>query len=150
MPLWSSPNPISRADSSIPALCTPRISPTRSVACVPGMKLPGGANTPFMPVRAFGAPHTTATMPSPVSTEQTRNRSAFGCCTASTTRAMRNVANAAVGSSTLSNSSPIRVSDAVMSASAASVSRCVFSQDSVNFIAHTPSCSMVGASGENP
>jgi hypothetical protein len=35
-------------------------------------------------------------------------------------------------------------------AGGASVSRCVFSQDSVNFIAHTPSCSIAGASGEKP
>ncbi len=49
----------------MPALWTPRISPTLSVMPVPGMKLPGAANTAFMPVRALGAPHTTETMPSP-------------------------------------------------------------------------------------
>ena len=85
MPEWSSPKPISRSDSSIPALSTPLISPTLSVTPVPGMTLPGGANTPLRPVRALGAPHTTETMPLPVSTLQARSRSAFGCCTASTT-----------------------------------------------------------------
>ena len=51
---------------------------------LPGMKAPGGTNTPFMPARAFGAPHTTCTgSPVPVSTMHTRSRSAFGCCFAS-------------------------------------------------------------------
>ena len=147
MPAWSSPSPISRSDSSMPALRTPRISPTFSVMPVPGMNVPGGANTPFMPVRAFGAPQTTRTVPSPVSTVQTRSRSAFGCGTASITRAMRNGARAAPRSSTPSSSRPMRVSVSVICSSVASVSRCVFSQERVNFIAHTPSCSMVGASG---
>ena len=51
---------LARRDS-IPALVTPRISPAFSGMPVPGMKLPGRANTPFMPVRAFGAPQTTET-----------------------------------------------------------------------------------------
>ena len=56
---------------------------------LPGMKVPGGENTETMPVRAFGAPQTTCTgEPCPVSTMQTRSRSAFGCCFASITRAM--------------------------------------------------------------
>jgi hypothetical protein len=39
-----------------------------------------------MPVRAFGAPQTTCTgSPEPVSTMQTRSRSAFGCCSAEIT-----------------------------------------------------------------
>ena len=150
MPVWSSPSPISRADSSMPALRTPRISPTFSVVLVPGMKLPGAANTPFMPVRAFGAPQTTITVSSPVSTLHTRSRSALGCCAASMTRAMRNGASAAPRSSTASSSRPMRVSVAVISVSVASVCRCDFSQESVNFIAHTPSCSIVGASGLKP
>ena len=45
----------------MPRLSTPRIVPTSSVMFLPGMKVPGGANTLFMPVRAFGAPHTTCT-----------------------------------------------------------------------------------------
>jgi hypothetical protein len=48
-----------------------------------------------MPVRAFGAPHTTwIGSPEPVSTMQTRSRSAFGCCFASITRAIVNGASA--------------------------------------------------------
>ena len=59
MPEWSSPRPISRAESIIASDFTPRISPAFSVMPVPGMKAPGRAATPFMPVRAFGAPQTT-------------------------------------------------------------------------------------------
>ena len=44
---------------SMPRLSTPRILPTASVMFLPGMKVPGAANTPFMPARALGAPHTT-------------------------------------------------------------------------------------------
>src|SRR5271166_3138209 len=105
---------------------------------VPGMKLPGGAKTPIMPVRAFGAPQTTVAVPAPVSTVQTRRRSAFGCCTASITRAMRNGASAAPGSVTPSSSSPILLSVSVMRSSEASVSRCVRSQLRENFIASHP------------
>ena len=134
MPSWSSPSPISRMLSSIPLLATPRISPTFSTAPVAGITLPGGANTASIPVRAFGAPHTTDTGPSPASTEHTRSRSALGCCTASITRAMRNSASAAPGSSTPSSSSPISVSRAVIASSPASVSRYVRSQLSENFM----------------
>ena len=74
----------------MPWLSTPRIVPTDSVMFLPGMNVPAGENTPFMPVRALGAPHTTwigfsplATWP--VSTMHTRSRSAFGCCSAETT-----------------------------------------------------------------
>ena len=56
--------------------------------------MPGGENTDVMPVRAFGAPHTTwIGLPSPASTMQTRRRSAFGCCLASSTFAITNGAN---------------------------------------------------------
>ena len=85
MPSWSWPRPISRIEHSMPLESTPRITPFLRSSLVPGMKLPTGANTPFMPVRALGAPHTTCTTPLPVSTLQTRSLSAFGCCTASTT-----------------------------------------------------------------
>ncbi len=70
----------------MPRLSTPRMVPTPSVMPLPGMKVPGGENTLFMPVRAFGAPQTTCTgAPSPVSTMHTRRRSALGCCSAETT-----------------------------------------------------------------
>ena len=147
MPSWSSPNPISRYDSSMPADCTPRISPTFSTVFRPGMWLPGGANTVFSPALAFGAPHTTLTRPSPVSTVQTRKRSAFGCCTASTISATRKAASAAPVSSTPSSSSPIRVSASVMAASGSLVSRCVLSQDSVNFMAPRPRARPRGRAG---
>src|SRR5580693_8553592 len=88
-----------------------------------------------MPVRAFGAPHTTCTgSPVPVSTMQTRSRSAFGCCLASTTRAMVNGASCWPMSSTRSTSSPIMVNLSVISPSAQSVSRCSLSESRVNFI----------------
>ena len=89
MPSWSSEICSSASDTSMPRLSTPRMVPTCSVMFLPGMNAPGGTNTPVMPVRAFGAPHTTwIGLPSPVSTMQTRSRSAFGCCFASTTRAI--------------------------------------------------------------
>ena len=63
----------------MPRLSTSRILPTPSVMSLPGMKAPGGANTPFMPVRAFGAPHTTwIGSPAPVSTMQTREPIGIG------------------------------------------------------------------------
>ena len=112
--------------------------------------LPGAANTAFMPVRALGAPHTTVTVPSPVSTVQTRSLSAFGCCSAAVTCTIRKLAKAAPGFATPSSSSPIRVRVSVITFSGASVSRCVLSQERENFMAQIPSCSMVGASGLDP
>ena len=43
----------------MPRLSTPRMVPTVSVMFLPGMKVPGAENTPFMPARALGAPQTT-------------------------------------------------------------------------------------------
>ncbi len=89
MPSWSSEICSSNSDTSMPRLSTPRMVPTCKVMFLPGMNAPGGTNTPVMPVRAFGAPHTTwIGLPSPVSTMHTRSRSAFGCCFASVTLAM--------------------------------------------------------------
>ncbi len=119
----------------MPRLSTPRMVPMPSVMFLPGMKVPGGENTLIMPVRALGAPHTTCTgSPEPVSTMQTRRRSALGCCTAEITRAMVNGASAAALSATLSTSRPIMVSRSTSAASAASVSRCSLSQERVNFM----------------
>src|SRR5262245_44836326 len=88
-----------------------------------------------MPARALGAPQTTCTgSPDPVSTMQTRRRSAFGCCSAETTRAMVKGARTLALSSTLSTSSPIMVSLSAIAATGASVSRCSLSQDKVNFM----------------
>src|ERR1700751_474583 len=65
---------------------------------------------------------------------QTRRRSAFGCCSAEMTRAMENGASALALSSMLSTSSPIMVSLSASFSRGSSVSRCSFSQESVNFI----------------
>src|SRR5262252_4418623 len=130
MPSWSSEICNSNSDTSMP-----RILPMPSVMFLPGMKAPGGTNTPFMPARALGAPHTTCTgSPAPVSTMHTRRRSAFGCCWAEITRAMVNGAKSLPRSATLSTSSPIMVSLSTIAASGASVSRCSLSQARVNFI----------------
>ncbi len=135
MPSWSSEICNSNSDTSMPRLSTPRILPTPSVMFLPGMKAPGGTNTPFMPARALGAPHTTCTgSPAPVSTMHTRSRSAFGCRSAEITRAMMNGASILPRSATLSTSSPIMVSLSAIAASGASVSRCSLSQARVNFI----------------
>src|SRR6202790_1713446 len=120
----------------MPRLSTPRMVPTPSVMFLPGMKVPGAENTLTRPARAFGAPHTTCTgaAPSPVSTMQTRRRSALGCCSAEITRAMVNGASALALSSMFSTSSPIMVSLSASFSSGSSVSRCSFSQESVNFM----------------
>ncbi len=135
MPEWSSPSPISRAESIIASLFTPRISPALSVTPVPGTKAPGRAATPSIPVRALGAPQTTdSSRPSPTSTRSARRRSALGCGAASITRAMRKGASAAPRSSTPSTSMPMADSVLVMRSSGASVSRCARSQESGNFM----------------
>src|SRR5215475_5643997 len=135
MPSWSSESCSSNSETSMPRLSTPRILPTPSVMSLPGMKAPGGTNTPFMPVRALGAPHTTCTgSPVPVSTMHTRRRSALGCCSAEITRAMVNGASSVLRSATFSTSSPIMVSLSTIALSSASVSRCSLSQASVSFI----------------
>ncbi len=85
MPACSSDRPSSRSEHSMPFDSSPRILPGLRSSPVPGMCVPGGANTPFRPVRAFGAPQTTCTTPLPVSTRQSFSRSAFGCFIASTT-----------------------------------------------------------------
>ena len=85
MPACSSDRPISRSETSMPFDSTPRILVGLRCSPVPGMSVPDGAKMPFMPVRAFGAPQTTCTSPSAVSTLQTLSLSAFGCCSAETT-----------------------------------------------------------------
>src|SRR6516165_3477866 len=119
----------------MPRLSTSRILPMPSVIFLPGMNAPGGANTPFIPVRAFGAPHTTwIGLASPVSTIHTRSRSALGCGLASITRAMTKGANSLTLSSMRSTSSPIMVSLSAISSSERAVSRCSLSQPKVSFI----------------
>src|SRR5215510_10391125 len=148
MPSWSSEISSSASDSSMPRLSTPRMVPTPRVMFLPGMNEPGVENTPFMPVRALGAPHTTCTgSPLPVSTRHTRSRSALGCCLASTTRAMVNGASALALSSMRSTSSPIMVSLSAMASTEASVSRCSLSQAKVNFMAAPQRMSRCAAFG---
>ena len=62
----------------MPREATPRITVSFSTAPVRGMTVPAGAKTPFIPGARSGAPQTTWTCPSPVSTRQTLSRSAFG------------------------------------------------------------------------
>ena len=62
MPLWSSPSPISRADSSMPSDTSPRIV-RRSSVNPPGSVAPDGAYGTTMPAVMFGAPHTTRVCP---------------------------------------------------------------------------------------
>src|SRR6266700_2871913 len=121
----------------MPRLSTPRMVPMPSVMFLPGMKVPGAENTLIRPARAFGAPQTTCTgaPPSPVSTMQTRKRSALGCCSAEITRAIVKGASALALSSMCSTSSPIMVSLSASFSNGSSVSRCSFSQESVNFMA---------------
>ena len=135
MPSWSSEISSSRSDTSMPAETTPRTGRASSVMPVPGMKLPSGANTPIMPDLALGAPHTTSTMPLPVSTLHTFRRSALGCGFASSTRAMVKGASFLPGSSMLSTSSPMAESLSASASTGTSVSRWSLSQDSVNFMA---------------
>src|SRR5437899_1141846 len=136
MPSWSSEISSSAAEHSMPRLSTPRIVPTPSVMFLPGMNVPGGENTLTRPARAFGAPQTTCTgaAPLPVSTMHTRRRSAFGCCSAEITRAIESGASAFALSSMFSTSRPIMVSLSASFSSGSSVSRCSFSQESVNFM----------------
>src|SRR6266702_4452316 len=120
----------------MPRLSTPRILPTLRSSPVPGMWVPGGANTPFMPARALGAPHTTCTgAPVPVSTMHTRSRSALGWRSAEITRAMMKAPSSLALSSTRSTSSPIMVRRSTIASSDAAVSRCSPSHARVNFIA---------------
>ena len=123
----------------MPALSTPRMAAGFKVEPVPGMNEPTGANTPFRPARAFGAPHTTCSRSAPVSTTQTRSLSAFGCGRASITSATTKSRKAAPRSITASTSRPIIVSLSAISTAEASVSRWSFSQDSENFTGTAPS-----------
>ena len=100
MPSCSSEIIISRSEQSMPFESWPRMLPAFSSSSIPGTQAPTGAKTPFMPARAFGAPHTTCTgSPLPVLTMQTRSLSASGCCSAEITSATVKGARRADGSS---------------------------------------------------
>ena len=60
----------SRSEHSMPRDSTPRMAPTFKHIAGRRNDRAGRANTPFMPVRALGAPQTTCTMSAPVSTMQ--------------------------------------------------------------------------------
>src|ERR1700722_20291955 len=134
-PSWSSLSSSSAAEQSMPFDSTPRMTPLARVSFLPGIYVPTGENTLFMPVRALGAPQTTCTGPPPASTMQTFSRSALGCCLASITEATTKPSYFRAGSSTDSTSRPTRVSVSTISLSEAEVSRWAFSQERVNFIA---------------
>src|SRR5271154_703828 len=119
----------------MPFESTPRMTPLARVIFLPGIYVPTGEKTPFMPVRALGAPQTTCTGPPPASTMQTLSRSALGCGLASMTEATTKPSYLRLGSSTLSTSRPTRVSVSTISVSEADVSRWSRSQERVNFIA---------------
>ncbi len=76
----------------MPSLFSPRITtPAFSSKSLPGIQVPGNANTDFMPLSALGAPHTTSiSVPVPASTLQTLRWSELGCGTAETTLATTN------------------------------------------------------------
>src|SRR5665213_3159165 len=74
----------------------------------------------------------------PISTMQTRRRSALGCFSAEITEAITNGLSRLALSSTRSTSSPIMVSLSTISLSGATVSRCSLSQGKVNFTGLIP------------
>ncbi len=134
MPSCSSERPISRSLNNIPLEFTPRILDFFSVRSVPGIYMPLPANTPFIPARAFGAPHTTSTISLPLLTWQTCNRSALGCFSAFSTCATTNSFRRSAGSSRFSNSRPIIVSLSAISRGEALVSSSCSNHFMENFI----------------
>ena len=102
---------------------------------LPGMKVPGGENTPFIPVRAFGAPHTICTGVAFAGIDH---------ADAQTVGIGMLLGLDHVGDDEIlerlglvldfSTSSPIIVSLSAIASRPASVSRCSFSQDRVNFM----------------
>ena len=89
-------------------------------------------NKPFF---ALGAPHTTLTVSLlPMSTSQTLNLSALGCCCAFSIFATIKSSNSEGAFSKLSTSRPTFVKLLIISLSLRSVSKCCLSQSIVNFI----------------
>ena len=83
MPSASSPSSSSETERIIPSEATPRSFALRSFS-PPGIRAPGRATATVWPAATLGAPQTIvrSPSPSPVSTVQTRSRSASGCCSA--------------------------------------------------------------------
>ena len=138
MPSCSSLMPISRSEHIIPALSTPRIFPTPIVESIPGIYDPGLATTTFIPVLALTAPQIICFSPSSVWTRQTRNLSAFGCCSVFIILPIVKFSRFAVGSKISSTSKPKSVSASAISETLAVVSKCSFNQEKVNFIFEIP------------
>ena len=135
----------------MPALRTPRISPTFSVMPVPGMKLPGGGEHALHAGARIrcAADHGHRA----VAGIDRADAQPVGVRVLHRLDHVRDAERRQRGAAVLDAfqfqaDAGQRVGD--LRRSVASVSRCVFSQERVNFIAHTPSCSMVGASGLKP
>ena len=124
----------SRSEHSIAWDSTPRIVAGANTVPVAGMVTPGSAMIALMPVRAFGAPHTTCFVPSFVSTTHWRSLSALGCFSASVTWATVKSASSLVLSVTSSTSRPTPIRPSQISSRVALVSRYSLSQESVNFM----------------
>ncbi len=92
------------------------------------------ANTPSIPVLAFGAPQTTWKFPLIVSTSHTFNLSALGCLLAFITFATVKDLSSSVLSSIDSTSNPIFVNLDSITLISAPVSKCSRSQLKVSFI----------------
>ncbi len=76
-PSASPPSSSSETERIIPSEATPRSFALRSFS-PPGIRAPGWATATVWPAATLGAPQTIVRSPSPVSTLQTRSRSAFG------------------------------------------------------------------------
>ena len=84
MPGGPSPSSSSEEAQIIPIDSTPR-SFALPILWPPGSVAPGSATGTVWPAATLGAPQTIVRSPSPVSTVQTRSRSAFGCGSALST-----------------------------------------------------------------
>ena len=82
MPSCSSDSPSSRSEHTMPRDSTPRIfagfSSMRPPVWPSISSAPTRAKAIFCPAATFGAPQTTVSLPSPVSTVASRRRSALG------------------------------------------------------------------------
>ncbi len=84
MPSASAPSSSSETERIIPSEATPRSFALRSLS-PPGISAPGSATATVWPAATLAAPQTIVRSPSPVSTAQTRSRSALGCGSALST-----------------------------------------------------------------
>ena len=109
-PSASSEIPSSFAEQSMPWLSTPRIF-ARLILKPPGSTAPSVAHGATMPACTFGAPQTICSMSGcPISTVQTRSRSASGCGVTAVTRPITTPENSGARGSASSTSRPAMVS----------------------------------------